>query len=343
MRQLTVVGPQRLEWMDVPEPQLESPLQALVRPLAASVCPYDFFIIKGAAAVPGPIPLGHECVARVLSVGEHVTSVRAGDLAIVPFHISCGTCGNCRRGYTGRCQSVPPASVYGFGHATGPWGGLFSDIVRVPYADGMLAPVPAGLVPETVAGVGDSVAVGWCAVAPTLHATKDATVLVVGTGGGFASTGLFAAAAAAALGAAQVDYLDSNPDRLERAKKVGANPIEGSLADQYGPYTLTIDASMTAEGLACALRSTQPERFCHSVCLHFDPIPIPFLHMYLNRVSLKLGGIEHIRPAIPSVLDFIVTGRLRPEVITSKIATWEDAIDALLEGTSSALILTRPS
>ena len=100
---------------------------------------------------------------------------------------------------------------------------------------------------------------------------------------------------------------------------------------------------MSAEGLACALRATEPERVCHTVCLHFDPMPIPFLNMYTNRLTLKVGGIEHVRAAVPSVLDSIVTGRLRPEVVTSKTADWDDAIEALLEGTPSALILTRPS
>jgi alcohol dehydrogenase len=339
MRQLTFMDAGRLEWLDVPEPRLESPLQALVRPVMASVCDYDYFLVRGASTLPGPIALGHECIARVLSVGEEVRAVRPGDLAIVPYHISCGTCGNCRRGYTGRCASVPPASTFGFGAATGSWGGLYSDIVRVPYADGMLVPVPAGLAAERVAGCGDNVTVAWCAVASTLRKNQDTTVFVVG--GGMASTGLFAAAASVSLGATRVVYLDSDPDRLARATRLGATAIEGSLDDRYGPYGLSIDASMTSEGLACALRSTEPEQICHTVCLHFHPVSIPFLEMYTNRLTLKVGGIEHVRPAIPSVLDQVVTGRLRPEIVTSKTAAWDDAIDALMEGTASKLILTR--
>jgi alcohol dehydrogenase len=339
MRQLRLTEPRRLEWRDVPEPRLESPRQALVRPIVASVCDFDHVLVKGPAALPGPIALGHECIARVLEVGTEVASVRPGDLAIVPFHISCGTCGSCRRGYTGRCDSVPAPSAYGFGQATGPWGGLYSDVVRVPYADGMLVPVPAALAPERVTGCGDNVTVAWCAVAPTLRATRDASVLVVG--GGMASTGLFAAAASVALGAARVDYLDDHPDRLARARRVGANAIEGSLAERYGPYTLTVDASGTAEGLACALRSTEPERTCHTVCLHFQPLPVPFLDMYTNRLTLKVGGIEHVRPAIPTVLDRVATGQLAPEVVTSRTAAWDDAIDAFLEGTPSKLVLVR--
>ena len=338
MRQLTLMSPGRLEWVDVPEPTLESPAAALVQPVAAGVCDYDRFLIRGISALPGAIALGHEFVARVLRIGDDVTAVRPGDLAIVPYHITCGTCVNCRRGHSVRCQSVPPLSVYGFGQACGPWGGMYSDVLRVPYADAMLVPVPAGLRPERIAACGDNATVAWCTVAPTVLETKEAAVLVVG--GGMASTGLFAAAAAVALGAAQVDYLDGHPDRLSRARAVGARPIEGSLADRYGPYTLSVDASMTADGLACALRSTEPEGLCRSVCLHFDPVPVPLFDMYTTRSTLKLG-MEPVRAAIPSVLDLIVAGRLQPEAIISRVVPWDDAIDALMEGTPSKLILRR--
>ncbi len=262
MRQLTFVEPGRLDWWDVPEPRLESPMEALVQPVAAGVCDYDRFIITGQTPLPGPIPLGHECVARVLTVGKDVGTVREGDLVVVPYHVTCGVCGSCRRGLTARCQSVPPVSVYGFGQTGGSWGGMYSDVLRVPYADGMLVPIPEGFAPETLASCGDNVTVGWCAVAPTLQRAHDATVLVVG--GGMASTGLYAAAVAVSLGAAQVNYLDTEPDRLARAQAVGARAIEGSPAERHGPYTLTVDASMTAEGLACAVRSTEAEGTCHS-------------------------------------------------------------------------------
>ncbi len=121
---------------------------------------------------------------------------------------------------------------------------------------------------------------------------------------------------------------------------MGARAIEGSPADRHGPYTLTIDASMTAEGLACAVRSTEAEGTCHSVCLHFAPLPVPVLDMYTNGITLKLG-LPHVGSAFPAVFELIEAGRLQPDLIVSATAQWQDAIDALTDGTTSKLVITR--
>ena len=41
MRQLTYIGNKKLEWWDIDEPKLESPNDAIVRPLAAARCDGD--------------------------------------------------------------------------------------------------------------------------------------------------------------------------------------------------------------------------------------------------------------------------------------------------------------
>ena len=77
-----------------------------------------------------------------------MTSVAAGDRVVVPFQISCGECERCLAGLTGDCRAVRPGSMYGFGAFGGEWGGLLSDLVRVPFADAMLVPLPAGIAPR---------------------------------------------------------------------------------------------------------------------------------------------------------------------------------------------------
>ena len=101
-------------------------------------------MVAGETPFPAPIALGHECVAEVVEVGDGVRGARPGALVSVPFQVSCGECVACRRGHTANCRTVPPFSMYGFGQAGSNWGGFLSDVVRVPYADHMLVPLPAG-------------------------------------------------------------------------------------------------------------------------------------------------------------------------------------------------------
>lgn len=68
MRQLTFLAPKQIEWQDAPEPALQGPGEALVRPLAVALCDLDRAVIRGRVPVPGPFPLGHERVAEVIAV-----------------------------------------------------------------------------------------------------------------------------------------------------------------------------------------------------------------------------------------------------------------------------------
>ena len=114
MRQLTLQDDRALDWLEVPEPALEGPGQALVRPLAVAACDLDHSMVLGDAPIPRPIAMGHEFVAEVIEVGEDVTTP-VGARVVVPFQISCGACEPCLRGRTGDCVTVAPLSTYGFG------------------------------------------------------------------------------------------------------------------------------------------------------------------------------------------------------------------------------------
>jgi alcohol dehydrogenase len=128
MRQLVFLGPGRAEWQEAPEPAVGGPLEAIVAPVAVATCDLDVAILRGTfKAFPGSFPLGHEGVARVTDVGQAVSSVSPGDLVVVPFQISCGTCPACRGGRTGNCNSVALGSMYGYEPFGGAWGGFLAD------------------------------------------------------------------------------------------------------------------------------------------------------------------------------------------------------------------------
>src|SRR5262249_43247859 len=147
------LGPDELEWRDVRDAALDGDHAALVRPLAVATCDLDDLIVRGVTPFPAPFVLGHEGVAEVLDVGDAVTSFVPGDRVVVPFQLSCGTCGACAAGRTGNCESFALATTYGFGF--GPeltrFGGFLADSVLVPFADAMLVRVPDGLASEVAA------------------------------------------------------------------------------------------------------------------------------------------------------------------------------------------------
>lgn len=359
MRQLTFVRKGRLEWRDVPAPELREPGDALVRPFAVARCDADAALLFGnatrlalgialhavdpaVASVFGkapyrrPFAFGHECVAEVLAVGEAVARCRVGQSVVVPFQISCGRCGRCRRGLTGYCASVPSFSAYGFGAAGGDWGGMLSDVVRVPYADEMLVGVPDGIDPVAVASASDNLPDAWRAVGPALRERPGSPVLVVG--GGAKAIGLYAAAIAVAMGSARVDYVDTDADRLALAATLGASPIEGTPHRAEGAFPITVDATGNADGLAIAIRALEPGGVCTGVGPVFGKgTPLPLFDMYAKGTTFRTG-FSNARADIPEVLALVRDGRLKPELVTTRLARWEDAAEALFDRSAKVVI-----
>jgi threonine dehydrogenase-like Zn-dependent dehydrogenase len=330
MQTLTFIGPHHLEWREIVEPAIDRPEQALVRPIAVATCDLDTGAIWGEAPLPGPFELGHEFVAEVLAVGDAVTATRPGDLVIVPFQISCGTCARCASGHTGSCLTVPPRSAFGLAPLSREWGGALADLALVPFADAMVVPLPAGVDPVVAASVSDNVPDGWRAVAGPLERRPGAPVLVVG-GAGAGSVGLYATAVAVALGAERVDYVDDDETRLRVAEKVGANPIEGARERRYGPYPIVVNHAADADGLHAAIRSVEPGGVVTSTSIYFEELTgVPLLEMYGTGVTLTTGRVN-ARASIPAVLDLVTSGRLRPELVTADVVDWADAAEALAE------------
>jgi len=334
MRQLTFVDTGRLEWKDVPEPRLKGPSEAIVRPLAVARCDVDLPIVLGLTPFRPPFAFGHEFVAKIVTLGESVTNLGVGQTVLVSFQITCGECERCRRGITGSCSAVPVGAAYGFG-TEGDWGGALSDFVRVPFANAMLVPVPDGINPIAVASP-DNLADGWRTVGPYLSDWPGAPVLIVA--GLAASVGLYAAAIGVALGSSRVEYVDTDRQRLDLAKSLGANPIEGPPPERLGPYLITVDTSANPAGLACALKSVEPGGVCTSVGIYFAPeTQMPLLHMYRTGVTFTTGRVN-AHPIAPRILDLVKGGRLQPERLTTRTAAWQDAAEALLEPSVKVVI-----
>jgi threonine dehydrogenase-like Zn-dependent dehydrogenase len=330
MHELVFVAGGEVRWQEAPAPEIQGPGEALVRPVAVACCDLDVAVAQGRAPLPPPYRLGHEGVADVIEVGGEVVSVSPGDRVIVPFQISCGACGACRRGNTESCLSVPERAMYGLGPIAGlDGGGFMSDVVRVPYADAMLVALPAGIDAATLASASDNVPDAWRCVGPyrqELDALDEPDRRVLVMGG--LSIGLYAVGVAAALGA-RVDYLDTDPDRCAIAERFGAHVTEAvSMPTGTDPYPVVVNTSADAEKLRGALSLTWPGGVCTDTGIYYrNNVELPLLEMYGRGLRFVTGRVA-ARAALPPVLSLVAEGRFDPGVVTHAAVEWETADEA---------------
>jgi threonine dehydrogenase-like Zn-dependent dehydrogenase len=193
----------------------------------------------------------------------------------------------------------------------------------------LLVAVPAGVAAAVVPSAADNMADGWRAVAPALAERPGANVLVV-SGGGGRSIPLYAVDAALALGAASVTYVDTDADRLQVAKALGAQVVEGKPERSLGAFPVTVDATVTPEGLVDTLRLTEWGGRCTSIGQLAPEAPLPLFELYTRGVHLHIGRAM-ARSVMPAILDLVAAGRLRPQLVTSATLAWDHAPQALLE------------
>lgn len=333
MRSLVFVEPERVEWTDAPAPRLQGPLEAVVVPVAASRCDFDREIVAGRTPLRPPFAIGHEAVVRVVEVGHGVGAVRPGDLAVLVWHISCGRCDRCRRGLSGHCRRTPPGSSYGVGQV---WGGLFDDLVRVPFADAMLTPVPSSISPAEVAAAGDSLSLGHAIISGSLAGGRR-RVAVFGRG----EHGLYQVAFAVGLGARSVLYVDADAERRELALELGATTVTESPEPSEATYDLIVDASANEQWLQKAVDMLEPGGMIECLGGHFGDIKLPGFRMYVagTRIGFGLGNNSpHVKPTI----DAVAGGMLHPSTLWATQIAWDDLPAAYVDE-ERKIIAIRPA
>jgi threonine dehydrogenase-like Zn-dependent dehydrogenase len=324
MRQLTCTAPNLVEWVDVPDPELRLATDALIRPIAVARCEIDPLQILSGPVSEGGFALGHEAVAEVLAVGAEVGHVRPGDLVVPSFQISCGACPTCAAGRSANCDAYPVLSDYGMQPLSGiEYGGMLSDVVRVPHASTMLTILPRGIDPVAAASVADNVTDGYRGVARHLAANPGADVLVVIHGN--RSIGLYAAQAAVALGAGSVTVASDDEDVLGIAERIGATCVRSDLGRRIGRWPIVVDCGSRAVGLHFAIANTQPEGVLQSVSYYPDAFtPMPLGKLYTLGISFHIGR-AHSASLVPEVVDLVASGAIAPEVVTTSVIDWGDA------------------
>jgi threonine dehydrogenase-like Zn-dependent dehydrogenase len=217
MRGLVFHGPRDVRVEAVDDPATRGPGEAVVRVTACAVCGSDLHVYRGSerGLDPGTV-LGHEFVGVVEEVTAGV-DLAPGRRVVAPFTTSCGDCFFCRRGLTARCER---GELFGWLEKGCGLHGAQAERVRVPLAATTLVPIPEG-VPDALALLaGDVLATGTFAA--DLAAVEPGTVAVVL---GCGPVGLMAVAVCRRRGADRVFAVDSVPERLALAERLGAEPL----------------------------------------------------------------------------------------------------------------------
>src|SRR5256885_6778276 len=128
-------GGARLE--NVPDARLIEPTVALVPVSRACICGSDLWPYKLMKPGEPPRRMGHEAIGVVAAVGAGVLTLKIGDVVVMPFAYSDGTCAFCHDGLHTSC-------VHGGFFGTVELPGAQAEAVRVPQADGTLFVLPVG-------------------------------------------------------------------------------------------------------------------------------------------------------------------------------------------------------
>src|SRR5437588_11733272 len=170
-------GKHDMRVVDVPDPEILNPHDAIVRVTSTAICGSDLHLYDGyiPSMEKGDI-VGHEFMGEVVEVGSGVKNLRIGDRVVVPFPISCGNCFFCERQMFSLCENSnpnawmaekmwghSPCGIFGYSHLTGGYAGGQAQYARVPFADVGTIKIPAGLSDEQVLFLSDIFPTGYMA------------------------------------------------------------------------------------------------------------------------------------------------------------------------------------
>jgi threonine dehydrogenase-like Zn-dependent dehydrogenase len=201
---------------NVPDARIEEPTDALIRITRACICGSDLWPYNGGPNVEGQ-RMGHEAIGVVEDVGSEVQRIRRGQVVIMPFADSDGTCIFCEEGLQTACVHRGF-----FGNGTG-LDGAQAEALRIPFADGTLYPLNVGeddaLMPSLLT-LSDVMGTGHHA-AITARVRPGGSVAVIGDG----AVGICGVIAAKRLGAEQIIIMGRHEKRIALAREFGATDV----------------------------------------------------------------------------------------------------------------------
>jgi alcohol dehydrogenase len=328
MRAVLFVGDGAVRVESVADPVLVDPTDALVQVRRSAICGTDLHAVAHAEHVPRGTVLGHEFVGELIEAGPAVQGHRVGDLVVGADFTACGRCWWCRRGDHWEC---PHRRFFGTGSAFGPaLAGAQAELVRVPFADAVLRPVPDGVSLDAAVFLGDTLATGFAAVQRADTRPGD-TVAVLGGG----PVGQLTSLAAQACGAGVVLVVEPVAERRELAARQGAlgSDPDGArgLLDQVTDgrgADVVIDAVGGRGGLDTAFGLVRRRGTIVSVGVHTDSAwPLPVDRAFADELSLRFAIGDLMRDG-EALVALVRSGAVDPTVVASETVELADVPDA---------------
>jgi threonine dehydrogenase-like Zn-dependent dehydrogenase len=212
----------------VADPEVREPTDAVIRVTSSAICGSDLHLyeVLGPFLEAGDV-LGHEPMGIVEEVGADVKHIRPGDRVVIPFNISCGHCWMCGQGLQSQCETTQVrehgkgAALFGYTKLYGQVPGGQAEYLRVPMAHYGPIKVPEGPPDERFLFLSDVLPTAWQAVVYA-DVPEGGTLAVYGLG----PIGQMCVRVAKQRGAGRVLAVDLVPERLELARKYGAETID---------------------------------------------------------------------------------------------------------------------
>ncbi|MPZ94904.1 MAG: alcohol dehydrogenase catalytic domain-containing protein [Propionibacteriales bacterium] len=254
MKALTYHGRRDVRVDDVPDPRIERPTDAIIKVTSSAICGSDLHLyeVLGPFLKAGDI-LGHEPMGIVQEVGADVSHIKPGDRVVIPFNISCGSCWMCTRGLFAQCEATQNretgkgASLFGYTELYGSVPGGQAEFLRVPQAHFGPIKIPEEQPDERFLFLSDILPTAWQAV-KYADLPADGTLAVLGAG----PVGQFCARIGRHLGA-RVIVVDSVPERLEMARRHGAETLDSTEVDDVAETLIEMNEGRGPDGVIDAV------------------------------------------------------------------------------------------
>lgn len=325
MKAAVFVEPGRIVLDEKPVPDV-GPLDALLRVTTTTICGTDIHILKGEYPVERGLTVGHEPVGVIEKLGSAVRGYSEGQRviagAITPSghsHASLSGCG--AQDGAGTATGWKPMGGWRFGNTID---GCQAEYVLVPDAMANLSPVPDGLSDEQVLMCPDIMSTGFAGAESGRIRIGD-IVAVFAQG----PIGLCATGGAKLMGATTIIAVDTVPERLAMAKRMGADvtvdfrqqdPVDEIMRITGGRgVDVAIEALGTQGTFESALRVLRPGGTLSSLGVYSSDLKIPLgpfaagLGDHRIVTTLCPGGKERMR----RLMSVVASGRLDLEPLVT--------------------------